>query len=221
MTADRSIFRALTSGVSLEITPSVLRNSASAELDIKLTTAPQATEKTTEDANLRPLSRISQNTVDTTVYVNTLDIFPISTFNSQTTIDGGRTYIPVIGTIWQGIFSGIPIFGDLFSWRNHLRSVQHQSIVLTNSFIVPTAMGIAPLYERGLSNNLDLFSGCIAVNSYLSQQQRELREEENRAILESDSSEEQVFGLPLGSPAQPFSSPAGFDPCKRFLSNRQ
>ena len=163
MTADRSIFRALTSGVSLEITPSVLRNSASAELDIKLTTAPQATEKTTEDANLRPLSRISQNTVDTTVYVNTLDIFPISTFNSQTTIDGGRTYIPVIGTIWQGIFSGIPIFGDLFSWRNHPRSVQHQSIVLTNSFIVPTAMGLAPLYERGLSNNLDLFGSTEPV----------------------------------------------------------
>ncbi|MGK7884895.1 MAG: hypothetical protein AB4057_09750 [Crocosphaera sp.] len=225
LSADRSIFRALTSGVSLDITPSVLRNSTSAELDISLTTAPQATETTTEDANLRPLSRISQNTVDTTVYVNTLDIFPISTFNNQTTIDGGRTYIPVIGTIWQGIFSGIPIFGDLFSWRNHPRSVQHQSIVLTNSFIVPTAMGLAPLYETG--RKTDLFSACNSLYSYFSEQQRrldELKEEQERTFLNPDSSEEQVFGQPpsSGFPPPSFGSSTSFGysrECERFRTN--
>lgn len=108
LSQDRSLWRALTSGVSLEITPSVLRNSTSAELTIDLTTAPTNTQEVTGDGEVRPLSRLSQNRVSTTVYVNTLDLFALSTFNSQTTIDGGRTYIPVIGTIWQGLFSGVP-----------------------------------------------------------------------------------------------------------------
>jgi len=153
LSKDTSAWRAITSGVSMEITPSVLRNSASAELDINFTTGPTKDKEPVPDqftgtTRLRPLSRIKQNTVSTRVYVNTLDIFALSTFNSQTTEDGGRTYIPVIGTIWQGVFSGVPIIGQLFSWKNSPQSVQHQSIVLTNSFIVPTAMGLATLYQH-------------------------------------------------------------------------
>jgi hypothetical protein len=152
LSKDRSLWRGLTSGVSMIITPSVLRNSASAELNIDFTTGPtkdKEKEETYRGDKLRPLSRITQNTVKTSVYVNTLDIFALSTFNSQTTEDGGRSYIPVIGTIWQGVFSGIPIFGELFTWQNPPNNVQHQSIVLTNSFIVPTAMGLAHLYGVG------------------------------------------------------------------------
>ena len=152
LSKDRSLWRGLTSGVSLAVTPSVLRNSESAELQIELTTAPTDTQTKTSDGELRPLSRINQNKVTTSVYVNTLDLFALSTFNSQTTIDGGRWYIPVIGTVWKGVFSGIPVFGDLFSIKNDPKNVQHQSIVLTNSFIVPTAMGIAHLYNSNDNN---------------------------------------------------------------------
>ena len=152
LSKDRSLWRGLTSGVSLSVTPSVLRNSESAELKINLITAPTDTQEKTGDGELRPLSRISQNKVTTSVYVNTLDLFALSTFNSQTTIDGGRWYIPVIGTVWKGVFSGIPVFGDLFSIKNDPKNVQHQSIVLTNSFIVPTAMGIAHLYNSNDNN---------------------------------------------------------------------
>lgn len=222
LSADRSVFRSLTSGVSLSITPSVLRNSTSAELDINLTTGPQETEVPDANQNLKPLSRIKQNKVETTVYVETLDLFPLSTFNNQTTIDGGRTYIPVIGTIWKGIFSGVPIFGELFSWRNHPKSVQHQSIVLTNSFIVPTAMGLAPLYDNDTGRTTDLFSGCQAVDSYFFEQQRrldELRQEQERTFLNPDSSEEQVFGQSpsFGSPSPFIGSPSS--ECDRFRTN--
>jgi hypothetical protein len=159
LSKDTSAWRAITSGVSMEITPSVLRNSASAELDIEFTTGPTKDKEPVPDdqftgtTRLRPLSRIKQNTVKTSVYVNTLDIFALSTFNSQTTEDGGRTYIPVIGTIWQGVFSGVPIIGQLFSWKNPPNSIQHQSVVLINSFIVPTAMGLAHLYQPSLSSS--------------------------------------------------------------------
>jgi hypothetical protein len=160
---DRTQWREMTSGVSMNITPSVLRNSSSAELKIDFKTGPASG---TREQGVRPLSRISQQNVRTTVYVNTLDLFTISTFNSQSTIDGGRTYIPIIGTIWKGIFSGIPIFGDLFSWKNAPKDVQHQSIVLTNSFIVPTAMGIAPLFQKG-KNHLNYTNACREIEKYI------------------------------------------------------
>ena len=160
LSKDNSQWRGLTSGVSIEVTPSVLRNSESAELKIDFTTGPESAmteEKTSEGSKLRPLSRIGQSNVSTTVYVQTLDLFALSTFNNQTTEDGGRGYIPLIGPVWKGFFSGLPIVGDLFSWQNAPNNVQHQSIALTNTFIVPTAMGIAHLYGNA-STNLKSFS---------------------------------------------------------------
>ena len=176
LSKDRSLWRGLTSGVSLSVTPSVLRNSESAELKINLITAPTDTQEKTGDGELRPLSRISQNKVTTSVYVNTLDLFALSTFNSQTTIDGGRWYIPVIGTVWKGMFSGIPVFGDLFSIKNDPKNVQHQSIVLTNSFIVPTAMGIAHLYNSNSDSNqkIPFYARCVAVETYMNSQKNKL-----------------------------------------------
>ena len=183
LSKDRSLWRGLTSGVSLSVTPSVLRNSESAELKINLITAPTDTQEKTGDGELRPLSRISQNKVTTSVYVNTLDLFALSTFNSQTTIDGGRWYIPVIGTVCKGIFSGIPVFGDLFSIKNDPKNVQHQSIVLTNSFIVPTAMGIAHLYNNNQDQQenksedqrkQDFYLRCRAVENYINIKKNEL-----------------------------------------------
>jgi len=206
LSKDTSAWRAITSGVSMEITPSVLRNSASAELDINFTTGPTKDKEPVPDqftgtTRLRPLSRIKQNTVSTRVYVNTLDIFALSTFNSQTTEDGGRTYIPVIGTIWQGVFSGVPIIGQLFSWKNSPQSVQHQSIVLTNSFIVPTAMGLATLYQHQQQQHqpspppkppimkdeeyeqykakLLYYNHCYAVEQYIINREGKIEEEES------------------------------------------
>lgn len=217
LSKDRAAWRAITSGVSMEITPSVLRNSASAELDIEFTTGPTKDKEPVPDqftgtTTLRPLSRIKQNTVTTSVYVNTLDIFALSTFNSQTTEDGGRTYIPVIGTIWQGVFSGVPIIGQLFSWKNSPQSVQHQSVVLTNSFIVPTAMGLAHLYQPSSSEqgemtgkrdkqyqyaellhkyNAELlhYQRCVAVEQYKIKRKYEIEEKK-----ESSGEQKYVFG---------------------------
>jgi hypothetical protein len=147
----------LTSGISLDITPSILSDSQSAQLNIVFINGGDPDNKSVDPdfsssiSNEKPLpqppSRISQNTVNTNVYVNTWDLFALSTFDSQTTVDGGRTPIFVIGDIWKGIFGSIPVFGDLFSLPNGPKNVQHQSIVLTNTFIVPTAMGLSHLYD--------------------------------------------------------------------------
>lgn len=176
---DRTLWRQLTSGLSLTITPVVLRNSTSAELDIDFKVNPDLqrtpqrnSEESTNDAKLRPLSRIKESYVKTKVYVNTLDLFTISSFNSQTTIDGGRSYIPVVGTIWKGVFGEIPVFGRLFSWKNAPKNVQHQSLILTNTFIAPTAMGIAPLYEQN-SRTFNFYDQCQGIYRFLNKPTKE------------------------------------------------
>jgi hypothetical protein len=141
---ERSVWRELQSGISLKITPNVLRNMTSAELQIDLKTGdPQAG---TRDEKVPPLSRVSQHDVKTSVYVNALDFFDLSAFISQSTLDGGRGYVPLIGPVWHNLFSEVPGVGGLFSWRKSPQTVYHQSLVLTNSFITPTTMGIALLY---------------------------------------------------------------------------
>jgi len=183
LSKDTSTWRELTSGISLDVTPSVLYNSASAELDIDFTIGPKdvtAEIERNSGENARKLSRINQNTVNTKVYVNTLDIFALSTFNSQTTVDGGRGYIPIIGTVWKGIFSSIPIFGELFSWRNPPKNVQHQSILLTNSFIVPTALGLVPLYPPQQEKHNDkewFYERCRAVEEYKFNRKQEIEKD--------------------------------------------
>lgn len=150
---ERAVWRELKSGVSLTILPNVLRNMTSAELKVDLKTGdPQAG---TREAGVKPLSRVSQHDVSTSIYVNALDFFDLSAFASQSTLNGGRGYVPIIGPIWQGVFGAIPVFGGLFSWKKAPQNVYSESLVLTNSFISPTAMGIALLYPTQLSNKRD------------------------------------------------------------------
>jgi hypothetical protein len=168
--ANRTIWRELGSGINLDITPSVLRNNASAELKINFIVGIDPENQgssLTSDSKARPLSRISSSSVNTTVYVKTLDLFVLSTFNNETTIDGGRSYFPVVGTIWRGIFGDFPGLGNLFSWPNSPKTIQHQSIILTNTFITPTAMGLAPRYSPKAEARLNYELQEKSVKDYL------------------------------------------------------
>lgn len=158
---DRSVRQKLGfSGPQLNLTPYVLRNMASAELKFELEVGnPLENQTEATDENGKPLvnlSRITKHTVDTTVYVDAVDLFTISTFSTQSSIDGGRGYIPIIGTVWRGVFSDIPVFGNLFSWKKDPQTVYHESLLLTNSYITPTVMGLALQYSNNSS-----YSSCL------------------------------------------------------------
>jgi hypothetical protein len=79
---DTSRWRTLTAGTSIDITPNILLNSTSAELKVILTFGPNVAG-TAEEANdakppkVRPLSRIAQHDVTTSIYVDTLDILAL------------------------------------------------------------------------------------------------------------------------------------------------
>ena len=142
--ADRTVTNELSQGVSLEVTPNILRNASSAELAIHLTVGdPQGA---TREAGVPPLSRISKHEITDTIYLNALDVFDLSTFSSQARLNGGRSYTPLIGPVWHGIFGDIPVLGDLFSWKKNPKDVYHQSVLFANSIISPTVMGLALLY---------------------------------------------------------------------------
>lgn len=168
---ERSVWRELNAGITLTITPNVLRNMASAELAIKLETGdPQGG---TREKDVRPLSRVSQHDVKTSVYVTALDFFDLSAFASQSTLGGQRGYVPIIGPVWQGLFGAIPVAGQLFSWQKAPQSVFSESLVLTTSFVSPTAMGLAILYptetvdpETGKPVTYNFRSQADAVRTY-------------------------------------------------------
>ena len=159
-------WQALTSGITLKLTPIVMRNQAQATVNVDFSTAypafesadkktdsatnptSSATNPTSTEVKLRSLSRISQSKVDTKVYVNTWDLFALSSFNNQTTITGRRWYVPLVGTIWEGAFGDIPVLGEWFSFKRPPQNVQHQSIILANTLIVPSAMGMASFYSE-------------------------------------------------------------------------
>jgi hypothetical protein len=148
---ERSVWRELNSGITLSITPNVLRNMTSAELKIVLQTGDPQTAPVS-DKGVRPLSRVSQHNVTTSIYVDPLDFFDLSAFASQATHDGGRGYVPILGPVWRGIFGEIPFAGELFSWKRSPQTVFSESLVLTTSFITPTSMGIALLYPTEIIN---------------------------------------------------------------------
>lgn len=153
---DRSVWRELNSGVSFTITPSVLRNMSSAELNVVLETGdPVASGTVQSGPGVRPLTRVSQHNVTTKVYVNALDFFDLSDFGSQATLAGGRGYVPIIGPFWRGLFGDAPVIGELLSWKKPPKTVYSQSLVLTTSFITPTAMGVALLLPTGLPDGSD------------------------------------------------------------------
>ena len=162
-------WQALSSGIILKLTPVVLRNQAQATVDVDLTISDPASKnelktKTESDSatppsdrKLRPLSRISTSKVKSKVYINTWDLFALSSFNNQTTITGRRWYVPLVGTIWEGAFGDIPIMGGWFSFKRPPQNIQHQSVILTNTLIVPSAMGIASYFnDTNDSNNPNL-----------------------------------------------------------------
>lgn len=169
-------FTDLTAGVSLIMTPNVLRDTNTAELNFTLTTGPANIDDVTKEGGTSPISRVNQHKVETKIYLKTLDLFTFSTFDNQSTKDGGRGYIPIVGKIWQGFFSDLPVVGNLFSWKKDPQNVYHQSVLLANTLITPTAMAIASVYDQ-TKYDQNFSDSCPPVSYYDNQQLNNYKEQ--------------------------------------------
>jgi|GEM_PF-6424006 hypothetical protein len=150
LTKEEQRWRTMDSGLRLKITPTVFHDRTAAELKVDLETGDPAQQQDGGQSSAgnppRPLSRISKSTLQTKVDVKTMDLFALSSFNNQTSVSGRRWYVPVLGTMWEGAFGDIPVLGGLFSFKRPTGNVQQQSVILTNTLIVPSAMGMASFY---------------------------------------------------------------------------
>jgi hypothetical protein len=141
--ADRTQTRKTTTEMSVTITPNVLRDMNSAELDVDLKTGDPLAGGTQQEGTPQ-FTRVSDHDVKTKVYVG-----------SQATMNGGRAYVPIIGPLWRGLFGEAPVIGELLSWKRPPQTVYSQSLALTTSFITPTAMGVALLVPTDADDKSD------------------------------------------------------------------
>ena len=137
-------WRTMSNGIDLSITPTVLRDRTSALLNIEFKKAePEKNSVSISENNpLRAPSQTSVTNLTTKVQVNVWDLFALSSLNNQTTVTGRRWNVPIVGPIWEGIFGDIPVVGNLLSPRRPPVNIQHQTIMITNTLIVPSAQGL-------------------------------------------------------------------------------
>jgi hypothetical protein len=137
-------WRTMSNGIDFSITPTVLRDRTSALLDIDFKKAKPEKESVSisEKNPLRAPSQTSATKLTTKVRVNVMDLFALSSLNNQTTITGRRWNVPIVGPIWEGVFGDIPVVGNLLSPRRPPVNIQHQTIMITNTLIVPSAKGL-------------------------------------------------------------------------------
>ena len=167
-------WRTMSNGIELSITPTVLRDRTSALLDIDFKKAEPEKESVSisEKNPLRAPSQTSVTSLKTKVQVNVWDLFALSSLNNQTTVTGRRWNVPIVGPIWEGIFGDIPVVGNLLSPRRPPVNIQHQTIMITNTLIVPSAKGLLEanpeLNSQYNQNNLNVQNYQKIQNNYLS-----------------------------------------------------
>jgi hypothetical protein len=155
-------WRTMSNGIDFSITPTVLRDRTSALLNIEFKKAdPEKKSVSVSDKNpLRAPSQTSVTNLTTKVQVNVWDLFALSSLNNQTTVTGRRWNVPIVGPIWEGIFGDVPVVGNLLSPRRPPVNIQHQTIMITNTLIVPSAQGLLeanpelanPLFTNNINN---------------------------------------------------------------------
>ncbi len=129
---DAAVWSILTSGAELTVTPHVLPGGGAAELEITLTVNHQDHEVATEGAApvVVPLSRVAQHQAKTRVYVNSLDVFGLSSLSLRTTQPRADLAVPILGRL--------PLLGRMFRFPRGPNKVHHASMLLVVSTILPT-----------------------------------------------------------------------------------
>lgn len=136
-----SVWSALNSGASLDVTPHVLPGGASAELELTFTiNHDDATPDPDEGRQaVPPLSRVAKHEAETTVYVDSLDLFRLSSLSLQTSRPRPDAVVPVLGQL--------PFVGRLFRLPRKAASVHHESMLLVVSTILPTGMDLGETFD--------------------------------------------------------------------------
>lgn len=133
----QEVWAALTEGAQLTFTPSILPGGSAAEVAIEFTVSHD--DAATSEGSAVPLSRVAQHTARTSVYVQALDLFALSSFSLQTTHPRPDRSVPILGQL--------PIIGQIFRFPRSPATVHHESVLMVYSTILPTGGDLAELLD--------------------------------------------------------------------------
>jgi hypothetical protein len=124
------VWASMDEGANLTFTPRVLRGGSGTELTIDFMVNHQAPESLPPGAEA-PLSRVASHHAVTTVYLQPLDLFSLSSFSMETTLGRRMEPMPVLGYL--------PLLGQLFRYQSAADHIHHESLLIVYSTVLPTA----------------------------------------------------------------------------------
>ena len=137
-------FSKIAPGIGINVRPSVLPDGGAARLQVNMQVGVETTEFAGNDKAERvlrypPSDSIKSHKVSTDAIVSAFDLFDISSFDISTSTPRPPGYVPVLGTL--------PLIGKAFQWRRKDTQLDHHSLILVNTVILPRAMNLAQFYS--------------------------------------------------------------------------
>ena len=132
---EEEIWTALTEGAKLTFTPHVLPGGSAAELAINFEVTHNDPGSGGVAPMNAPLSRVAKHSARTSVYVQALDLFSLSSLTLGTTHPRPDKVVPILGQI--------PFLGRMFQFPRKPATVYHESVLMVYSTILPTGADLA------------------------------------------------------------------------------
>ncbi len=140
-THNAQVWEILTDGSVLGFVPHVLPGGSAADIEIELLIARNNPRVFPPGRNPQytPLDSVAMHRTHTSVYVDSLDLFALSSLSLTTSHPRPDYEVPVLGNL--------PIIGDMFSFQRGAQSVHHESIMLVYATILPTGADLLELLD--------------------------------------------------------------------------
>jgi hypothetical protein len=135
------VWEVLTDGSVLGFVPHVLPGGSTADIEIELLVGRNNPRIYPPGGNpaSTPLDSVAMHRTHTSVYVDSLDLFGLSSLSLTTSHPRPDYEVPVLGSM--------PIIGDMFTFDRGPQSVHHESIMLVYATILPTGSDLAELLD--------------------------------------------------------------------------
>jgi len=139
---EQELWTALRHGIELTVRPDVLPGGDTAELAITCKVHHEDEGSAGEGGRVaEPISRVAKHEATTHVYVDSLDLFGLSSLEMSTTHPRPDFEVPLLGQM--------PIIGSMFTYPRSPRKVHHESLLLIQTHVRVTGMDLAESLGHG------------------------------------------------------------------------
>jgi len=139
--ANQTVWEILSDGAVLGFQPYVLAGGSTADIEIELLVArnnPRTYPPGVDPVHV-PLDSVAMHRTHTSVYVDSLDLFALSSLSLTTSHPRPDYEVPIL--------SDLPIIGEMFKFERGNQSVHHESVMLVYATILPTGTDFFELID--------------------------------------------------------------------------